>query len=63
MSVADMEPSLNLDLLLKAIIELTTGEQVLTPMEWPFTQESNKEQFTDIRLSKSKPRSPFVNSC
>jgi len=36
----------------KAIIELTTGVEVPTPFEWPYTQESNTEQFTDIRLSK-----------
>ncbi|KAI5121844.1 hypothetical protein M0805_003277 [Coniferiporia weirii] len=34
-----------------AIIELRTGSQPPTPLEWPFTQETNKEQFTDIRLS------------
>ena len=34
-----------------AIIELTTGTTPQTPMEWPFTQETNTEQFTDIRLS------------
>jgi len=34
-----------------AIIELTTGTQPATPLEWPFTQETNTEQSTDIRLS------------
>ncbi|KAH9926492.1 uncharacterized protein B0H18DRAFT_1118977 [Fomitopsis serialis] len=34
-----------------AIVELTTGRTPETPMEWPFTQESNTEQYTDIRLS------------
>ncbi|OCH92960.1 P-loop containing nucleoside triphosphate hydrolase protein [Obba rivulosa] len=34
-----------------AIIELTTGETTLTPLEWPFSQETNAEQSTDIRLS------------
>ncbi|KZT73392.1 hypothetical protein DAEQUDRAFT_684394 [Daedalea quercina L-15889] len=34
-----------------AIIELTTGRTPETPMEWPFTQETNTEQYTDIRLS------------
>ncbi|KAH8119799.1 P-loop containing nucleoside triphosphate hydrolase protein [Phellopilus nigrolimitatus] len=34
-----------------AIIELKTGTQTPTPLEWPFTQETNKEQFTDIRIS------------
>ncbi|EJD03513.1 P-loop containing nucleoside triphosphate hydrolase protein [Fomitiporia mediterranea MF3/22] len=34
-----------------AIMELQTGSTPSTPMEWPFTQETNKEQFTDIRLS------------
>ena len=37
----------------KAIIELRTGQQQLTPLEWPFTKETNDEQFTDIRLSMS----------
>ncbi|KAI0042590.1 P-loop containing nucleoside triphosphate hydrolase protein [Auriscalpium vulgare] len=35
----------------QAIIELRTGQQMPTPQEWPFTQETNKEQHTDIRLS------------
>ncbi|KAI0370085.1 P-loop containing nucleoside triphosphate hydrolase protein [Pilatotrama ljubarskyi] len=34
-----------------AIIELQTGNTPQTPLEWPFTQETNDEQFTDIRLS------------
>ncbi|CDO76478.1 hypothetical protein BN946_scf184615.g4 [Trametes cinnabarina] len=34
-----------------AIIELQTGTTPQTPLEWPFTQETNEEQFTDIRLS------------
>lgn len=34
-----------------AIIELTTGATPQTPVEWPFTQETNTEQYTDIRLS------------
>ncbi|TFY63698.1 hypothetical protein EVJ58_g3098 [Rhodofomes roseus] len=34
-----------------AIIELTTGQTPETPIEWPFTQETNTEQYTDIRLS------------
>ncbi|KAF5332545.1 hypothetical protein D9611_005149 [Ephemerocybe angulata] len=34
-----------------AIIELQTGVQVPTPREWAFTQETNEEQKTDIRLS------------
>lgn len=34
-----------------AIIELTTGVAPATPLEWPFTQETNTEQSTDIRLS------------
>ncbi|KAH9885418.1 P-loop containing nucleoside triphosphate hydrolase protein [Cubamyces lactineus] len=34
-----------------AIIELQTGTAPQTPQEWPFTQETNDEQFTDIRLS------------
>ncbi|KAL5533846.1 hypothetical protein ACEPAG_306 [Sanghuangporus baumii] len=34
-----------------AIIELQTGSEVPTPLEWPYTQETNKEQFEEIRLS------------
>ncbi|TFK91173.1 P-loop containing nucleoside triphosphate hydrolase protein [Polyporus arcularius HHB13444] len=34
-----------------AIIELQTGTAPQTPQEWPFTQETNDEQFTQIRLS------------
>ncbi|CCL98836.1 uncharacterized protein FIBRA_00841 [Fibroporia radiculosa] len=34
-----------------AIIELITGVQPVTPLEWPFTQETNTEQSTTIRLS------------
>ncbi|GBE77297.1 hypothetical protein SCP_0101700 [Sparassis crispa] len=34
-----------------AIIELTTGVQPLTPMEWPFSQITNTQQSTNIRLS------------
>ncbi|OSD01210.1 P-loop containing nucleoside triphosphate hydrolase protein [Trametes coccinea BRFM310] len=34
-----------------AIIELQTGTAPQAPLEWPFTQETNDEQFTDIRLS------------
>ncbi|PCH34380.1 nucleoside triphosphate hydrolase protein [Wolfiporia cocos MD-104 SS10] len=34
-----------------AIIELTTGTTPLTPLEWPFTQETNTQQATDTRLS------------
>ncbi|KAI0673936.1 P-loop containing nucleoside triphosphate hydrolase protein [Trametes maxima] len=34
-----------------AIIELQTGNTPQTPREWPFTQETNDEQFTEIRLS------------
>ncbi|KAF9004918.1 P-loop containing nucleoside triphosphate hydrolase protein [Hymenopellis radicata] len=35
----------------KAIIELRTGEEVQTPIQWPFTQVTNAEQDRDIRLS------------
>ncbi|KAF9045107.1 hypothetical protein BJ165DRAFT_1346335 [Panaeolus papilionaceus] len=35
----------------KAIIELQTGVQPQTPMEWPYSQETNEEQLTSIRLS------------
>ncbi|KAH7911599.1 hypothetical protein BJ138DRAFT_1062831 [Hygrophoropsis aurantiaca] len=34
-----------------ALIELRSGQQVPTPMEWPFTQETNQEQATATRLS------------
>lgn len=34
-----------------AIIELTSGTQMPTPLEWPFTNATNTEQFRDIRLS------------
>lgn len=35
----------------QAIIELRTGELAPTPLEWPYTIETNKEQFTELRLS------------
>ncbi|KAI0789486.1 P-loop containing nucleoside triphosphate hydrolase protein [Abortiporus biennis] len=35
----------------RAIVELRTGIQLPTPIEWPFTEATNEEQFTDIRLS------------
>ncbi|KAG5653903.1 hypothetical protein H0H81_009495 [Sphagnurus paluster] len=35
----------------QAIIELKTGVQLPTPLEWPFSQETNKEQRENIRLS------------
>lgn len=35
----------------RAIIELQTGVQMPTPQEWPFTQETNEEQQTEVRLS------------
>ncbi|KZT01143.1 P-loop containing nucleoside triphosphate hydrolase protein [Laetiporus sulphureus 93-53] len=34
-----------------AIIELTTNISFPAPLEWPFTQETNAEQDTDVRLS------------
>ncbi|KAF9260869.1 P-loop containing nucleoside triphosphate hydrolase protein [Marasmius fiardii PR-910] len=34
----------------KAIIELQTGVQVQTPLEWPYTIQTNEEQDTEIRL-------------
>lgn len=37
----------------QAIMELKTGQQVPTPLEWPFTQETNAEQSTSTRLSAS----------
>lgn len=36
----------------EAIVELQTGVKLPTPLEWPFTQETNEQQSTDIRLSK-----------
>ncbi|TFK42170.1 hypothetical protein BDQ12DRAFT_710453 [Crucibulum laeve] len=35
----------------KAIIEGQTGVQLQTPLEWPYTIETNEEQDTGIRLS------------
>ncbi|EGN93723.1 hypothetical protein SERLA73DRAFT_97671 [Serpula lacrymans var. lacrymans S7.3] len=35
----------------QAIIELRTGQSVPTPLEWPYTQETNQQQATDTRLS------------
>ncbi|KAF4612016.1 hypothetical protein D9613_004324 [Agrocybe pediades] len=35
----------------KAIIELQTGVEQQTPLEWPFNQETNEQQRDDIRLS------------
>ncbi|PPR02359.1 hypothetical protein CVT24_011703 [Panaeolus cyanescens] len=35
----------------QAIIELQTGVQPQTPLEWPYSQETNEEQLTNIRLS------------
>ncbi|KAF9535634.1 hypothetical protein CPB83DRAFT_878765 [Crepidotus variabilis] len=35
----------------KAIIELKTGVQQQTPLEWPYTEETNEEQLTRLRLS------------
>ncbi|KAI0778957.1 P-loop containing nucleoside triphosphate hydrolase protein [Trametes elegans] len=34
-----------------AIVELQTGATPQTPLEWPFTQETNDEQYTQFRLS------------
>ena len=46
---------------LQAIIELRTGVQTPTPLEWPFTMETNTEQFTKLRLSTSCPSIIFIN--
>ncbi|KAF8640810.1 hypothetical protein AX17_000459 [Amanita inopinata Kibby_2008] len=35
----------------QAIIEFQTGIHLDAPLEWPFTQETNNEQNTEIRLS------------
>lgn len=32
-------------------MEMQTGIQQQTPLEWPFTQLSNEDQVTNIRLS------------
>jgi ATP-binding cassette subfamily A (ABC1) protein 3 len=40
----------------KAIIDLKTGTTPPTPLQWPFTQETNEEQFTGIRLSMSQDK-------
>ena len=37
--------------IIQAIIEFQTGIPQHTPLEWPFNQETNKEQETNIRLS------------
>lgn len=37
---------------MEAIIELRTNVSVPTPLEWPFTRETNEEQNTLIRLSE-----------
>ncbi|KAF9018074.1 hypothetical protein BDZ89DRAFT_1094172 [Hymenopellis radicata] len=34
----------------KAIIEMRTNEEVVTPIQWPFTQKTNKKQDLDYRL-------------
>lgn len=35
----------------QAIIELRTGAPVATPLEWPFSNETNEEEKLDLRLS------------
>lgn len=35
----------------QAIIELRTGAPVVTPLEWPFSNETNEEEGAKIRLS------------
>ncbi|KAG1813914.1 uncharacterized protein BJ212DRAFT_1274572 [Suillus subaureus] len=35
----------------QAIIELRSGQGVPTPMEWPYSLETNQQQATDMRLS------------
>ncbi|KAI0027064.1 P-loop containing nucleoside triphosphate hydrolase protein [Vararia minispora EC-137] len=35
----------------RAIVELRTGQTPPTPLEWPFTQETNEEQSTNTRLA------------
>jgi ATP-binding cassette subfamily A (ABC1) protein 3 len=35
---------------MQAIVELRTGQTPPTPLEWPFTQETNAEQSTNTRL-------------
>ncbi|KAF8844179.1 P-loop containing nucleoside triphosphate hydrolase protein [Paxillus ammoniavirescens] len=35
----------------EAIIALRSGQSIPTPLEWPYTQETNQQQATDTRLS------------
>jgi len=35
----------------QAIIELRTGSPVVTPQEWPFSNETNEEEALRLRLS------------
>ncbi|KAG9313874.1 P-loop containing nucleoside triphosphate hydrolase protein [Chiua virens] len=35
----------------EAFIALRAGESIPTPLEWPYTQETNEQQSTDMRLS------------
>lgn len=46
----------------QAIIELKTGAQIPTPLEWPYTKETNEEQARDTRLSTfQRPVHTFSN--
>ena len=35
----------------QTIIELRTGAPAVTPLEWPFSNETNEEEGLDLRLS------------
>ena len=35
----------------QAIIELRTGAPAATPLEWPFSNKTNKEEALELRLS------------
>ena len=35
----------------QAFIALRAGQSIPTPLEWPYTQETNQQQSTDTRLS------------
>jgi hypothetical protein len=43
----------------QAIIELQTGISQQTPLEWPYTNITNAEQETNIRLSNAYPVFPI----
>jgi ATP-binding cassette subfamily A (ABC1) protein 3 len=46
-----IHPYLIADAFVQAIVQLTTGTRMPTPLEWPFTNETNEEQEARIRRS------------